>query len=135
MGVVSLTPQLVHDLHVSGDLDHDAVGGDLLQGEEDVEEEVVHLGGVGPSLFLTDHTFSILAVEVQTAEKGWQEGGESLLKSAPLHFNQQAQGLCSQPLVGELWDQMRSGHGLRLGHVSKVLHAGDIPCRDQTTAV
>ena len=102
MGVVSLTPQLVHDLHVGGDLDHGAVGGDLLQGEENVEEEVVHLGGVGPSLFLTDHTFFILTVEVQTAEKGWQEGGESLLKSAPLHFNQQAQGLSSQPLVGEL---------------------------------
>ena len=30
---------------------------------------------------------------------------------------------------------MRSGRGLRMGHVSKVLRAGDVPCRDQTTAV
>ena len=110
MGVASLTPQLVHDLCVGGALDQGAVGGNFLQGEQRVEEEVVQLVGGARSLPLFHQHTSLLLlpmVQVQTGEEGGQEGGESLLKGFPLHLHQQAKGLGSKPLMEQLWMHMR----------------------------
>ena len=110
MGVASLTPQLVHDLCVGGALDQGAVGGNLLQGEQRVEEEVVQLvGGARTIPLFHQHTSLLLLpmVQVQTGEEGGQEGGESLLKGLPLHLHQQAKGLGSKPLMEQLWMDVR----------------------------